>query len=183
MKTILDQPDEPEVPPLDPKKVFLFGVLLAMIVLAGWRFLRAQKAVAEVAEASKDYRKLFPARSPDGPPAPPPAAKPIVTAEAPASGIGLLKIDDDMRQPKRAPAAETAPPEAPPQPQAPAIAVKAEPAPAPKPAKKAFVQPRLNSGAFSGLNGGAGLSGSMSGGGTAAPAPAAIPAVPAPEKK
>ena len=182
MKTILHQPDEPEVPPLDPKKVFLFGVLLAMIVLAGWRYWRAQKAVAEVAEASKDYRKLFPARSSDAPPAPPPMPRPLAPAEAPVSGIGMLKIDDDMRQTKPAP--EAAPPEAPPQPEAPAVAVKADPVPAPKPAKKAFVQPRLNSGAFSGLNGGTGLSGgSMGGGGAAAPAAPAIPAVPSPEKK
>ncbi|MBI2386812.1 MAG: hypothetical protein HYV14_12510 [Elusimicrobia bacterium] len=184
MKNILDQPEE-EVPPLDPKKVFLFGVLLAMIVLAGWRFWRAQKAVAEVAEASKDYRKLFPARDLEAPPAPPPLPKPLVPAAAPASGIGMLKIDDDMRQqaPPSAepPAVADAPVEAA---AAPAPVKAAETAPAPKPAKREFVRPRLNAGAFSRLNGGAGLSGgSMGGGGTAAPAAPAVPAIPAAEKK
>lgn len=179
MKTILDQPEE-EIPPLDPKKVVLFAVLLLMIAFAGWRFLRARKAVAEVAEASKDYRKLFPARSAEPPAAPVPLTKPVAAAEAPMSGIGLLKVDDDMRQPKRAPAEEPPPPQAEEEAPPPAPAAAAPAAPA-KPAKKAFVQPRLNAGAFSGLNGGSGIgfSGGSAGGGGAAPAPAAAPAMPA----
>lgn len=191
MKTILDQPEE-EVPPLDPKKVVLFAVLLLMIAFAGWRFLRARKAVAEVAEASKDYRRLFPARSTEPPPAPVPLPRPVAAAEAPVSGIGLLKVDDDMRQqaPPKAepPAAADAPIEATADPVKASAAAPAAPA---KPAKKAFVQPRLNAGAFSGLNGGSGIgfSGGSAGGGGAAPAPAAaaampaIPGLPAADKK
>ena len=55
--------------PLDPKKVALFVILLAMISFAGWRYWRARQAVAAVAEASKDYRKPFPARTAEAPPA------------------------------------------------------------------------------------------------------------------
>lgn len=178
MKTILDQPEEDE-PPLDPKKVVLFVVLLAMIGFAGWRFWRATKAVADVAEASKDYRKLFPARSEEAPPAAPPLPKPLVAAEAPVSGIGLLQIDDDMRAPKRAPAPAPAPPPEP-TPPPPAATVKAEAAVPVKPAKKAFNQPRLNSGAFSTLNGGSGvgLTGGAMSGGAAAPAAPVLPAIP-----
>lgn len=167
-----------DVPPLDPVKVTLFVLLLGGIAFAGWRFYRAQSAVAAVAEASKDYRKLFPARGAETP-APPP--KPMIAAEAPVSGMGLLKIDDEMRAPKPAPPeAEPPAPAAEPVEAAPAP-VKAAPAPPAKPARKAFNQPRLNSGAFSGLNGGAGVGlsgGALGGGGGAAPPPAA-PAMPA----
>ncbi len=144
--------EEDEVPPLDPRKVAVFVLLLGLVAFAGWRYWRARAAVAAVAEASKDYRKLFPARSMEAP-APPP--KRIVAAGAPVSGIGLLKIDDDMREPKPAPAVEPAaapPPETPP-----VAAVKAEAAAPVKNVKKEFKRPRLNSGAFSGLNGGSGV--------------------------
>lgn len=179
-----------DVPPLDPKKVAVFVIMLGMIAFAGWRYWQGRAAVAAVAEASKDYRKLFPARSAE---APPPAPKPVFAAAAPVSGIGMLKIDDDMRAPKPVPAAP--PPQAPPQAEAPPVVeAKAEAAAPVKPARKAFNQPRLNSGAFSGLNGGSGVgfSGSaMSGGGGGAPAPAnpalpeipGMPAVPAADKK
>lgn len=166
-----------DVPPLHPGKVALFVALLGLIVFAGWRFWRAQQAVAAVAEASKDYRKLFPARSAEPPP---PPARPVIATPAPVSGIGMLRIDDDMRAPKPAPAAAPPPPE--PEKAPPAVAVKAEAAAAApvKPAMKAFNQPRLNSGAFSTLNGGSGVGfsgGAMSGGG-AAPAAAVPPAIP-----
>lgn len=168
---MLEQEDD-EVPPLDPKKVAVFILLLGMIAFAGWRYWRAQAAVAAVAEASKDYRKLFPSRSAEPPPPPP---QPVVTAAAPVSGM-MLQIDADMRAPKKVPPA--APPEAAP----PAAVAKVE-APAPvKPAKKAFNQPRLNSGGFSGLNGGSGItySGrSLSGTGAPAAPAAANPAAPA----
>jgi len=169
-----------DAPPLDPKKVAVFVIMLGLIAFAGWRYWQGRAAVAAVAEASKDYRKLFPARSTE---APPPAPKPVFTTAAPVSGIGMLKIDDDMRAPKPVPAAPPPQAEAPP-----VVAVKAEPV---RPARKAFNQPRLNSGAFSGLNGGSGVgfSGSaMSGGGGGAAAPAnpalpEIPGMPAADKK
>jgi translation initiation factor IF-2 len=176
-----------DVPPLDPVKVAVFVLLLGGIAFAGWRFYRAQSAVAAVAEASKDYRKLFPARGAETP-APPP--KPMVAAQAPVSGMGLLKIDDEMRAPKPAPAEEPPPPAAPAE-EAPPPPRAAAPAAPAKPARKAFNQPRLNSGAFSGLNGGSGVGlsgGSLGGGGGAAPSPAApvlpdIPGLPAAGKK
>ena len=173
--------DDEDVPPLDPKRVAVFVLLLAMIAFAGWRFLRARAAVNAVAEASKDYRKLFPARSEER--TEPPVKRVTTTQETVVSGMGMLKIDDDMRAPApaRAQAAEPpppAPPEAPP-----AVAVKYD-APA-KPQPKAFSQPRLNSGNRSGLNGGAGIgySGrtmSMNGGSPPAAAqPTKDPAAPA----
>jgi len=191
VKTILDQ-DEEEIPPYSPVKVAVFVILLGMIAFAGWRFLRAQAAVAEVAEASKDYRKLFPARGAEQAAAPEP--KPVVTTPAPASGMAMLKIDDNMRAPKPAPAAEAPPPpQAPPQAEAPPAAeVKVQAAAPAKPAQKLFNQPRLNSGAFSGLNGGSGVAISgpgMGGGGgktvpaAVAPALPAIPGLPAADKK
>lgn len=148
--------EEDEVPPLDPKKVALFVILVGMVGFAGWRFWRAQKAVAAVAEASKDYRKLFPTRSS----APPPAAAAPAATGAPTSGM-MLQVDDDMRVPKpAAPPLNTpeAPPEAPPEAEAKtAIAVKEDMAAPAKPAPKAYTRPKLNSGAFSGLNGGSGV--------------------------
>jgi hypothetical protein len=177
--------DDDDVPPLDPKRVAVFVILLGMIAFAGWRYWQARAAVAAVAEASKDYRKLFPARSTEAP-APPP--KPILATEAPVSGIGMLKIDDDMRAPKKAPPSAEPPaalPQAPPQAEAPPVAVeKAAPV---KPVSKTFSRPRLNSGAFSGLNGGSGIgfsAGTAGGGGggvkgAAAPAVPAIPGMPA----
>lgn len=166
-----------DVPPLHPGKVALFVALIGLVAFAGWRFWRAQQAVAAVAEASKDYRKLFPAR---GAEPPPPPVRPVVATQAPVSGIGMLKIDDDMRAPTPAPASEPPPPE--PEEAPPEVAVKVEAAaPAPvKPAKKAFNQPRLNSGAFSNLHGGAGVgfSGTALSGGGAAPAAPVLPAIP-----
>ena len=172
--------EEDEVPPLDPKKVALFVLLLGLIAFAGWRYWRARVAVAAVAEASKDYRRLFPARSAEAP-APPP--KPIVVAGAPISGIGLLKIDDDMREPKPVPAA--APPAAPPETPPVAVVKTESAAPIVKPVKKEFKRPRLNSGAFSGLNGGSGVgfSGRTVSGGGGAPPPADPPVPTAEDKK
>lgn len=143
--------DDEDVPPLDPKKVALFGMLLGAIVFAGWRFWTAHQAVKAVAEATKDYRKLFPARSEEVPEPEVPRALP--GGARTQSGIGMLKIDDDMRQPRavRAPAVEKE--EAPPPP--PAATVRVEAAANPQP--KAVPRPKLNSGAFSGLNGGSGL--------------------------
>lgn len=174
-----------DVPPLHPGKVALFVGLLGLIAFAGWRFWRAQQAVAAVAEASKDYRRLFPARNAEPPP---PPVRPVIASQAPVSGIGMLKIDDDMRAPRPAPAAEPPPPEqeeAPPEVSVKAEAVAAAPV---KPAKKAFNQPRLNSGAFSTLNGGSGVGfsgGALSGAGAAPAAPVlpAIPGLPPAEKK
>jgi len=164
---------------LDPKKVALFVILLAMIAFAGWRYWRARQAIAAVAEASKDYRKLFPARSMEEPP---PAPKPLVAAEAPASGM-MLKVDDDMRAPKRAPAEVAAPVPDPPKAEAPpAPVVKAAAVVPVKPAKKDFNRRGLNSGGSSRLNGGAGIGfsgGSSSGGGGSAPTTPALPTVPA----
>jgi hypothetical protein len=175
-----------DVPPLDPKRVVVFVLLLGMIAFAGWRYWQARAAVAAVAEASKDYRKLFPARSSEAP-APPP--KPVLSTEAPVSGIGMLKIDDDMRAPKPAPPSAEPPaalPQAPPQAEAPPVAIEKAVAAAPvKPVSKTFSRPRLNSGAFSGLNGGSGIgfSGTATsgggGGGSAAPKVPAIPGMPA----
>lgn len=176
---MLEDNDE-DVPPLDPKKVALFVILLAMVAFAGWRYWRASQAIAAVAEASKDYRKLFPARTVD---APPPVPKPVVAAAAPVSGIGMLKVDDDMRAPKPVPPPmPVAEPAAAPSP-APAAVVKTVAPARVKPAHKAFNQPSLNSGAFSRLNGGSGVSfsgGSMGGGGgkVAAPAEPALPNIP-----
>ena len=169
-------PEDDDDAPLDPKKVILFVMLLAMVAFAGWRFMRARAAVAAVAEASKDYRKLFPARSAE---VPVEAPKPVVTAEAPRSGIGMLMVDADMRAPAPAPAAAAPPPQAPPAAEPPpAVQVQAA---APKAAPKTFNRKGLNSGAFSGLNGGSGVGFSGSamsgGGGGSAPAPAA-PAMP-----
>ena len=162
---------------LDPKKVALFVILLAMIAFAGWRYWRARQAIAAVAEASKDYRKLFPARSMEEPP---PAPKPLVAAEAPASGM-MLKVDDDMRAPKRAPAAAPTPVPDPPQAEAPpAPVVKAAAVVPVKPAQKDFNRRGLNSGGFSRLNGGAGIGfsgGSSGGGGGSAPTTPALPTV------
>lgn len=141
--------DDDDVPPLDPKKVALFGMLLGAIVFAGWRFWVAHQAVKAVAEASKDYRKLFPSRTEEVEEPEPPRALPAGARTQ--SGIALLKVDDDMRQPKavRAPAIKRE--EAPPPP------VETAPAAAAKPQPKAVPRPKLNSGAFSGLNGGSGL--------------------------
>ncbi|MCM2305397.1 MAG: hypothetical protein NDJ72_11885 [Elusimicrobia bacterium] len=169
--------DYDDVPPLDPVKVAVFVLLLGGIAFAGWRFYRAQSAVAAVAEASKDYRKLFPARGAETP-APPP--KPLAAAEAPVSGMGLLKVDDEMRIPKQAPPEAEPPPPAEEPAAAAAAPAKAAPAAPARPARKAFNQPRLNSGAFSGLNGGSGVGlsgGGLGGGGVSAPPPAA-PAAP-----
>jgi hypothetical protein len=154
---MLESQSDDEVPPLDPVKVALFVLLLGGIAFAGWRLLRAQAAVAAVADASKDYRKLFPARA-SALAAPSPQAGPVVV-EAPPSGM-MLKIDDDMKIPKTAPAAEEAPP-----PAAAEAKVEAAVAPSPvvappapiAPAAKAFVQPKLNAGGMSRLNGGAGI--------------------------
>lgn len=205
MKTILDQ-DVEDLPPYSPVKVTVFVLLLGMIAFAAWRFLRASAAVAQVAEASKDYRKLFPARVAE---VPAPAPAPVATTAAPASGMAMLKIDDNMRAPKLTPPPaaplpseppSAAPPESEPPKSAPPVAAAPVKAPAldsPKanrPAQKLFNQPRLNSGAFSGLNGGAGVSisgpGMGGGGGNAAPAAApampvipGLPAVPATDKK
>jgi len=146
-----------DVPPLDPVKVTLFVLLLGGIAFAGWRFVRAQAAVAAAAEESKDYRKLFPARG--GVPEPPPQPILLAAPSAPVSGM-MLKIDDDMRA--------TKPVEAPEEEKPVQAEVKAEP-PAPPPvvlpaalapaapAAKTFVQPKLNSGGLNGLNGGAGI--------------------------
>ena len=156
--------------PLDPKKVALFVILLVLIAFAGWRYWRARQAIAAVAEASKDYRKLFPARSMEEPP---PAPKPLAAPGAPVSGIGMLQVDDDMRAPKRAPAAAPAPAPDPPQAEAPPVPVVKAAAVAPvKPAPKEYNRRGLNSGAFSRLNGGSGIGftgGSSSGGGGSAP--------------
>ena len=154
----LDQDDD-QVPPLDPVKVALFVFLLCGIAFASWRFLRAQAAVGAEVEASKDYRKLFQPRSAGVPEAPP---RSLISAadSSPASGM-MLKIDDDMRAPRPV---EAAPVEQ----KAPVVEVKAEApgpppvvlpaAPAPiAPAVKTFVQPKLNSGGLTGLNGGAGI--------------------------
>ena len=147
--------------PLDPVKVAAFALLLGVAAFGGWRYWRARAAVAAVAEASKDYRRLFPSRSAE---TSIPAPRPVAAAEAPVSGMAMLKIDDDMRAPK--------PAEPKPQPPAqveaaPVAVVKVKAAALVKPAKKTFRQPRLNSGAFSGLNGGAGIG--FSGGSSAAP--------------
>lgn len=187
-----DDDGSDDVPPLDPKKVIVFVIMLGMIAFAGWRYWQGRAAVAAVAEASKDYRKLFPARSTEAPPA---APKPVFTTAAPVSGMGMLKIDDDMRAPKPVPAAP--PPQAPPQAEAPPVVeAKAEAAVPVKPAMKTFNRPRINSGGYSGLNGGAGVGFSgrgMSGGGGGAAAPApdnpalpnipGMPPVPAADKK
>lgn len=152
---------------LDPKKVALFVILLGMIAFAGWRYWRARQAIAAVAEASKDYRKLFPARSMEEPP---PAPKPLAAPGPSVSGIGMLQIDDDMRAPKRAPAVVPAPVPDPPQAEAPPVPVVKAAADTPvKPAQKDFNRRGLNSGAFSRLNGGSGIgfSGGSSGGGSA----------------
>ena len=160
------------------KKVALFVILLGMIAFAGWRYWRAREAIAAVAEASKDYRKLFPARSREEPP---PAPKPLVAAEAPASGM-MLKVDDDMRAPRRDPAVVQAPAPDPPQAEAPPAPVVKAAAVAPvKPAQKNFNRRGLNSGGFSRLNGGTGIGfsgGSSSGGGGTAPVTPVLPAVP-----
>ena len=163
---------------LDPKKVALFVTLLGMIAFAGWRYWQAREAVAAVAEASKDYRKLFPARTVEAPPV---ETKPVVAAEAPASGM-MLKVDDDMRTPRPAPKVDppTAPPPEPTKAEAPAAVVKAAVPGVVKPASKSFNRRGLNSGSFSRLNGGAGIGfsgGASSGGGGSAPTtPAAPPA-------
>ena len=156
----LDQDDD-QVPPLDPVKVALFAILLCGIAFASWRFLRAQAAVAAEAEAEapKDYRKLFQARS-GGVPEAPPQSLISVADSSPASGM-MLKIDDDMRAPKPV---EVAPVEQ----KAPVVKVEAEaPAPPPvvlpaapapvAPSAKTFVQPKLNSSGLARLNGGAGI--------------------------
>ncbi|MBI4060155.1 MAG: hypothetical protein HY403_01865 [Elusimicrobia bacterium] len=155
-----------EVPPLSPWKVAIFVLALGLGACAVWSFWRT-RAVAIVA-APKDYRKLFNARSMEREPPP----KPVAAAVAPVSGIGMLRIDDDMRAPK--PLAASEPPPAP-------SRVEAAPAAPAKPAKKTFGRPRLNSNAFSGLNGGAGIgySGRTIGGGGSAPA---APDPAAPEK-
>lgn len=173
--------DQDDVPPLDPVKVTVFVLLLGAIGFAGWRFVRAQSAVNAVAEASKDYRKLFPARSSEAPEPPPKR----VEGPAVQSGMAMLKIDDDMRAPKPEPAAAPEPPkeEAPP---APVVEAKVQAAAPVRPARKAFNQPRLNSGGISGLNGGSGVGltgGGLAGGGGGAPTPApgsgdAAPALP-----
>ncbi len=186
MNSMLEQDDA--APPFSPVKVTIFVLLLGLIAFAGWRFLRARAAVSAVAEASKDYRKLFPARVEKAPEPPP---KPAAVA-APVSGIVLLKIDDDMRAPKPpAPSAEPPPPTiaAPP-----VAAAKVEAAAPAKPAPKEFKRSGLNSGAFSRLNGGSGIGyqgRTLSGSGSAppaanpaAPAPPNIPGLPAvPDKK
>jgi hypothetical protein len=152
--------EDDDVPPLDPKKVAVFVILLGMVAFAGWRYWRASRAVAAVAEASKDYRKLFPARSAE---APVPEQKPVAASGPGVSGIGMLKIDDDMRAPKKAPPSAE-PPAAPPQAEAPPAPVASAAA---KPPQKTFNRVGLNSGAFSKLNGGSGIgfSGSSAGGG------------------
>ena len=165
-----------DVPPLDPVKVTVFVILLGAIAFAGWRFVRAKSAVSAVAEASKDYRKLFPARASEAPEPPPKR----VEGPTVKSGMAMLQIDDDMRQPKPSPAAASKPPKETAPPPAAAAEVKVQAATPVQPGRKAFNQPRLNSGAFSGLNGGSGVGisgGGMSGGG--APAPAAGGAAPA----
>ncbi len=167
--------DEDEAPPLSPVRVTLFVLFLAGLAFGGWRMYIANKAVADVAEASKDYRKLFPSRAQEAATAPAPI--PIVS-EVPAKSGMMLQVDEDMKPPKPEPKApEAAPVEAPPPVAAPAPVVKAA-APA-KPQPKAFNQPRLNSGAFSGLNGGSGIgmSGGAAGGGGGK---AAVPAGAAP---
>lgn len=165
-----------DVPPLDPVKVTVFVLLLGAIGFAGWRFVRAQSAVNAVAEASKDYRKLFPARASEAP-EPPPQRVEEPTVK---SGMSMLQIDDDMLTPKRVPA--TAAPEPPKEEPVPVVEAKVQAAAPVKPARKAFNQPRLNSGGLSGLNGGSGVGlsgGGMSGGGGApAPAAGAAPALP-----
>lgn len=160
-----------DVPPLDPVKVTVFVLLLAAIGFAGWRFIRAQSAVAAVAEASKDYRKLFPARSSEAPEPPPQR----VEGQTVKSGMSLLQVDDDMRAPTPAPAPTPQPPkeEAPP---AAVVEAKVQAAAPVRPMRKAFNQPRLNSGGISGLNGGSGVGlsggGLAGGGGGGAPTPA-----------
>ena len=176
-----DDSGDEDVPPLDPKRVAVFVIMLVMIAFAGWRYWQGRAAVAAVAEASKDYRKLFPARSAEATPS---APKPVFTTGAPVSGIGMLKIDDDMRTSKPVPAA--APPQAPPQAEAPPVVeAQAEAAAPVKPARRAFNQPRLNSGGYSGLNGGAGIgfSGSAMSGGSGSEPPAVDPAAAAAVKK
>ncbi|UPT74676.1 MAG: hypothetical protein M0D55_02820 [Elusimicrobiota bacterium] len=176
--------DDEDVPPLSPVKVTLFVLFLGGLAFGGYTVWRANKAQTAVAEASKDYRKLFPAR---GQEPPPPEIKTVIPLSAkPESGM-LLKIDDEMRPPKPQPAE---PP--------PAVETKAEavvaaqpPAPAPaapaKPAPKAFNQPRLNQGGYSGMGGGgiglSGVGGSFGGGGApkGAAAPAGAPPAGAPD--
>lgn len=166
-----DDEAEEGLPPYDPVKILVFAVLVSMVAFAGWRLMRAKKAVAAVAEASKDYRKLFPSRGAEALPEPP---KPVVAAPAAPSSM-MLSVDEDMKvKPAPRPVAEkpaAAPPEAPP------VAAKAVVAAPAKRGSKAFNQPRLNSGAFSGLNGGSGIgfSGGQGGGGGAPPAAAGTP--------
>jgi hypothetical protein len=154
---MLEPQDDDDVPPLDPVKVALFVLLLGGIAFAGWRLLRAQAAVAAVADASKDYRKLFAARAPAV--AAPAPRTTIAVVDAPPSGM-MLKIDDDMRTPKPVPAApvEEKPAAAEAKIEAPVVAPAVLAAPAPVvPAAKTFVQPKLNKGGMAGLNGGAGI--------------------------
>lgn len=166
--------DDEEVPPLSPVRVTLFVLFLAGLAFGGWRLYLANKAVADVKEASKDYRRLFPSRAQEAANAPAPIP---AVSEVPAKSGMMLQVDEDMKPPKPEPAAPPPAAEpAPPPVEAPAPVVKAD-APA-KPAPKAFNRPKLNSGAFSTLNGGSGIgiSGGVAGGGggkTAAPAGAA----------
>ncbi len=160
-----------DVPPLDPVKVTVFVLLLGAIAFAGWRFMRAQAAVAAVAEASKDYRKLFPARSSEAP-VPPPQR---VEGPTVKSGMSMLQIDDDMRTTKPVPAAAVPQPPKEEAAPVPTVEAKVQAAAPVKPARKAFNQPRLNSGGISGLNGGSGVGlsgGGLAGGGGGAPTPA-----------
>lgn len=167
---MLDEDDD--VPPFDPIKVALFAALLGTMGFAAWRLCRVP-AAPRVAAGSKNYRGLFTPRSAAPPAAPEPAPALAEPPAEPASSIGMLEVDDEMRAPKPAPepepapvSAAAAPSEPPPRPVA---VIKA--AVVPRKAARPFNQPRLNSGAFSRLNGGAGVgfSGSAMGGGGAAP--------------
>ncbi len=162
--------EDDDVPPISPIRVGLLILFLAGVAFGAYRLYQENRAVTAVAEASKDYRKLFPARGQEQPEPEIPQNAPL--SAVPQSGM-MLKIDDDMRPPAPAPK-ETPPAEAKTEP----APVAAAPAPAPaaapaKPQPKTFNQPRLNQGAYSRLGGtGIGMSGSNMGGGAAVAAPA-----------
>ena len=147
---------------LDYGKVAAAALVVVGLISGGvWLFISSRNTVAS--EPAKDYKKLFSARSaaPIAVPAPVPVLPPE-PAVAAQSSLGMLKIDDNMRaQPPAARLAAAPAPEPPLEAPAPEpVLTQARPA---APAKKSFAPPRLNTAAYSSLNGGAGIV--MSGGG------------------